>query len=383
MKLAHAVQNRLLPLSPPPVGGAEIASVCRQSSDVGGDFHDWLALPGNRLCLAVGDVSGNGLPAALLMCAVMTGFRNEAAKGGSPGELLTRLNRHVHRMTRGESFVTMAVAMLETEGPAAGMITVASAGHLDPIHVKNRHAGEWAFSSLPLGITPDAVYRESARRLGKEDVLVFLTDGIVECRNDSGNLNGFDWILLRWSQPLQPDLPLASRIDAIMDELDGDYAPEDDRTLLALRWHGDDAARRCFALSGEYGAEMPILRETEAWIRRTLPGWPRLDDLLTVLSEMCLNAIEHGLLAETGKASPVQVHLSGEQIRIRVWDCGEREPVPAPETPPAEKWRRDPPRGWGLYLINRLADGFAFGCDHGIVYAEAVFTLDKQTREEC
>jgi serine phosphatase RsbU (regulator of sigma subunit)/anti-sigma regulatory factor (Ser/Thr protein kinase) len=383
MKLAHAVQNRLLPLSPPPVGGAEIASVCRQSSDVGGDFHDWLVLPGNRLCLAVGDVSGKGLPAALLMCAVMAGFRSEAAKGGSPGDLLTRLNRHVHRMTRGESFVTMAVAVLDTEGPAAGTVTVASAGHLDPIHVSNRHAGEWAFSSLPLGITPDAAYRESARRLGKGDVLVFLTDGIVECRDDSGHLNGFDWILGRLSQPVPSALPLASRVDAIMDELDGGYAAEDDRTLLALRWHGDDAMRRCFRLIGEYGAEKPILRETEAWIRRTLPEWPRVDDLLTVLSEMCLNAIEHGLLAETGRSSPVQVHLTGEAIRIRVWDCGDRQPAPAPEVPPADKWRQDPPRGWGLYLINRLADGFGFGCDNGLVYAESVFKLDKQAREEC
>lgn len=238
LKLAQAVQRKLLPDMIPQVKGLELAYSCRQCHEVGGDFYDWIPIGPDRYCAAIGDVSGKGLPAALLMTAVMTGLRIQAAKGGGPSEILTRLNYHVHQITQGKGYVTMGLAIIEA---AEGEVNVgyASAGHLDPYLIRDGTVTEWSGGSLPLGIAPGERYQERQEKLSPRDILVLYTDGIVENRPVSGDESGFDRLerqLLRGAREHNLQVQLLELIEGM--ELSDERHAMDDQTLLMIKRTG-------------------------------------------------------------------------------------------------------------------------------------------------
>jgi serine phosphatase RsbU (regulator of sigma subunit) len=243
IKLAYAVQSRILPRVLPQPDGVRLSVFCRQILEVGGDFYDVLELGENRYILAIGDVSGKGLPAALMMSAVMAGLRNEAGAGGGSAEMLARLNRHIFQMTGGKGYTTMALAVLELSDGGA-VLDYASAGHMDPYLIRGKRAAALEGSSLPLGIAPDTDYRAIRVELRKGDILAMYTDGMVEAQDADGQMAGFE----RWEEELgklAPDKPLEEELQALLDRWsnggtreDQGIAPaplQDDRTVLLIR----------------------------------------------------------------------------------------------------------------------------------------------------
>ncbi len=242
LKLAYRVQNRLLPKHFPVIEGMELAVFCQMCQEVGGDFYDLIALGGRRYCIAIGDVSGKGLPAALLMTAMMTGLRAEAARGGTAGDMLSRLNAHVYRMTQGKQYATLGVAVVDLSGEAVEL-EYASAGHLDPYLIRKGQAMAWQFSSFPLGMSPEERYEVVRHRIDDGDIFVLYTDGIIEQGADSGAMLGFDgWERrlrsIRPGRKLEEALAELSVLDTAADKEN----PDDDRTLLLIRWEGLPAA---------------------------------------------------------------------------------------------------------------------------------------------
>ncbi|GGG05639.1 PP2C family protein-serine/threonine phosphatase [Paenibacillus abyssi] len=237
LKLAYTVQNRLLPKDFPDMNGMEVAVSCQQCHEVGGDFYDVIPLAGQRYCVAIGDVAGKGLPSALLMSAMMTGLRTEAVKGGSAGDILTRLNRHVFQMTQGKLYTTLGLAILDL---SSGQVELdyASAGHLDPYLIRSGQVMEWQGSSYPLGMVWDERYQGTLHTLAPGDIFVLYTDGIIESRHASGSMLGFEW----WEQQLRqlsPGRELNEQVSEIIGSLEalGQEGPDDDRTLVLLKWH--------------------------------------------------------------------------------------------------------------------------------------------------
>lgn len=241
LKMACKVQNRLLPKQFPAIDGMELAVFCRMCQEVGGDFYDLIPLGGRRYCIAIGDVSGKGLPAALLMTAMMTGLRAEAARGGTAGDMLSRLNAHVYRMTQGKQYATLGVAIVDLNGEAVEL-EYASAGHLDPYLIRQGQAMAWQFSSYPLGMSPEERYEVVRHRIDDGDIFVLYTDGIIEQGGSSGDMLGFDG----WERRLRSIRPESRLEEALaelraMEEADDGANAEDDRTLLLIRW-GDVVA---------------------------------------------------------------------------------------------------------------------------------------------
>lgn len=251
LKLAYAVQNRLLPRTFPSIGGLEVAVSCEQCQQVGGDFYDLISLGEGRYCAAVGDVSGKGLPAALLMSAMMTGLRTEASRGGSAGEILTRLNRHVYQMTQGKLYSTLGLALLDVSSGSMEL-DYASAGHLDPYLVRDGQVIEWQLSSCPLGMFPEEEYSGTRHTIVPGDIFVLYTDGVIESGYETGSMLGFEW----WEQQLR-QLRQDRELEAILADLIGKLqtAEEedsvDDRTIVLLRWDGAGMAQRGAADSSE------------------------------------------------------------------------------------------------------------------------------------
>jgi len=189
LRLAQEVQRRLLPAAQHEIGCFRIACHARPAREVGGDLYDVLRLSDRMFAIAIGDVSGKGMSAALVMSAVMTLFRSEARRGGTAGEMMTRLNRQLSETLRGSMMVTLGIGLFDCR---AGTLSYASGGHLAPYVIARGSIRAHLFSSLPLGIDAEERYSEEQIALNPGECLVLYTDGVIERMNASGTMLGFE-----------------------------------------------------------------------------------------------------------------------------------------------------------------------------------------------
>ncbi len=174
----------LVPEDVPAIPGFSIASIYKPATELGGDFYQVIPLQDGAALVVVGDVSGKGLKAAMVVSLIVGTLRTLADYTQEPAEILRGLNRRLIGRTQG-GFATCVVLRIEANGNAA----IATAGHFAPF----RDGKELPLDgALPLGIVPEAEYDEIVFRLHEDETLTFYTDGIVEARNAQGQLFGFD-----------------------------------------------------------------------------------------------------------------------------------------------------------------------------------------------
>jgi hypothetical protein len=181
---ARQVQLVLLPDQLDQCPGFHIESFYRPADEVGGDFFQQISDPKWGMLVVIGDVSGKGLSAAMIVSVLVGAIRAEAAHGATPAALLKSLNDRMLGRPHG-GFVTCLAAWLSNEG----LLTIANAGHLPP-YLNGQELS--VYSSLPLGILPQAEYEQITLQLNPGDQLTFLSDGVVEAQSPSGELFGFD-----------------------------------------------------------------------------------------------------------------------------------------------------------------------------------------------
>jgi hypothetical protein len=184
MESARTVQQVLVPNEIPPVPGFAIHCVYKPAGQVGGDFFQVIPLPSGGVLIAVGDVSGKGMPAAMMVSLLVGTFRTLAHYTQSPSEILSAMNRRMLSRSRG-GFTTCIVLRIESQGA----MTVANAGHLAPYLAGQEIAVENGF---PLGISAEATYTDVSMQLPAGVQLTLYSDGVVEARARSGELFGFD-----------------------------------------------------------------------------------------------------------------------------------------------------------------------------------------------
>ena len=193
LEAARDIQARLTPAVPSSLAGLEAGAVLRPSTMVGGDFFDILPM-GERIAVAIGDVSGKGIPAALLMVMVRTLLREIARGLSEPAEVLARLNASLCRDMPPSMFVTMVLAVLFPG--RVGRVALASAGHPEPILVRKGVAPKpVSVGGMILGVFDEAVFEEAEVDLEPGDSLVFLTDGVIEVPGADGTRAGLDRVL--------------------------------------------------------------------------------------------------------------------------------------------------------------------------------------------
>jgi len=190
LSVAHQVQRGFLPSTSPTIGGYEFFQFYAPAHELGGDYYDYVFLPGERLAVVVGDVSGKGIAASLLMARLSAETRFFLASEPTPGAAVGRLNRVFCDSSWEDRFVTMLVCVLD---PARGEITVVNAGHMAPL--LRSASGEVEpvapdESRLPLGVDESTVYPQHTRRLAPGECFALFTDGITEAMNGDGELYG-------------------------------------------------------------------------------------------------------------------------------------------------------------------------------------------------
>ena len=224
-----ALQRSLLPARPPSVPGLDVAAryVPGAEIGVGGDWYDLFVLPSGLIGIAIGDVAGSGLRAAVVMGRIRSALRAYALETADPADVLTRLDRKVQLFEPG----AMATALYAVLDPATGRLTMSSAGHLPPL------VAPWAGRlrrmtippDLPLGAYPGAARRNTDGRLPTDACLFLYTDGLVE-RRDASIAIGMDLLM---------DALTCAPADTVcataMATMFADRAASDDVAILAVR----------------------------------------------------------------------------------------------------------------------------------------------------
>lgn len=241
LALARDIQQGLLPAVPP--WRSELLSIYGRSlpaSEVGGDFYSYMALPDGRAAVAIGDISGKGVAAALLMALTSSTLESQAHFLDHPAAMLKAL--HEALRPRLEANHMNAAIMVAVFSADARSVTIANAGMIAPLLARCAPA-ELAGCSfidvggLPIGTPLSSLYQEVTIALAPGDTLILLSDGIVEAHNDLGQIYGFER-LEALVAALPPDLEVFELVEQIIRsvlEFAGNAEPHDDITIIATR----------------------------------------------------------------------------------------------------------------------------------------------------
>ena len=234
LKRAAALQQALLPTEPRIVGCIEIAGRNVPSLDVGGDYFDFVDSTEGKLVVALGDVAGKGMPAALLMTHLAASVRAQVETERPLLEIMSRLNRSIHHNVRGERFITLFVAEVDTQ---SGAVTYVNGGHNPPYLL--RASGEFETlteGGLLLGIMPEAPYASGAVQLRSGDILTLYSDGVTEAWNSDEVEFGDERLMefLRQSRSMRPEEMVDALIQRVR-EFSRPGKPTDDVTVVVMR----------------------------------------------------------------------------------------------------------------------------------------------------
>jgi serine phosphatase RsbU (regulator of sigma subunit)/predicted ester cyclase len=190
LRVARSIQQASLPEQVPQLEGWQITPFYRPAREVGGDFYDFLELEDGRLGLVVGDATGKGVPAALVMASARSMLRAIAQALGStsPGDVLGRVNDALFIDIPANMFVTCFYAILD---PKSGSLSYANAGHDLPYLWRGGEAEELRARGMPLGLMPGMSYEEKEIELDAGEGVLFYTDGLVEAHDPKGVMFGF------------------------------------------------------------------------------------------------------------------------------------------------------------------------------------------------
>src|SRR5215204_2835815 len=188
LRVARSIQHASLPKELPPLQGWQISPYYRPAREVGGDFYDFHLLPEGRLGLVVGDATGKGVPAALVMSTTCGMLRLAAQSYSSPGEMLGRVNEALFPYIPPNMFVTCFYALLD---PESGLLRYANAGHDLPYLHHDGDAEELRARGMPLGLMPAMSYEEKETTLHVGEAALLYSDGLVEAHDPQGEMFGF------------------------------------------------------------------------------------------------------------------------------------------------------------------------------------------------
>jgi phosphoserine phosphatase RsbU/P len=234
LQLAREIQQRFQPTAPPAVPGYELQGISFPSYQIGGDYYDFILCADGRLVVALGDVSGKGTSAALLMSSLHAAVHAQVASCRSITESIGAVNRYLADNTPANRFVTLFYAELD---PQTGSLSFINAGHNPPLIA---HEGgtleQLAAGGLPLGIVPDFDYREGRTQLRHGDVLVAYSDGVTETQNPKGEEFG----TLRLQEVISQNIErsaaaIRDKIEAALSAFAQGTPAVDDITLLIVK----------------------------------------------------------------------------------------------------------------------------------------------------
>jgi serine phosphatase RsbU (regulator of sigma subunit)/predicted ester cyclase len=234
LRVAQRIQQALLPKELPLLDDWDIVPYYQPAREVGGDFYDFLTLPDGRMGVIIGDVSGKGIAAALVMANTQSVLRAVARRGDiAPGQVLAEANEVLYAYIPSNMFVTCFCGILN---PESGRFTYANAGHNPPLRQHGGKAIDLRATGMPLGLMLGMYYEEKETVLLPGDGVLFYSDGLIEAHNQEREMLGSH----RLRDLLKEHTPGAKHLTAYMVAELGRFTgeqweQEDDITLVALQ----------------------------------------------------------------------------------------------------------------------------------------------------
>ena len=380
VRLAQHIQQQFLPAAPPRLPGWTIDAHYRPTRTVGGDFYDFIELPGHTLGIVIGDVTGHGVAAAMLMSAARTLVRSMARTQAAPGDVLFRANAELLPDRPSDMAVTCLYGVLDLE---SGRLCFANAGHLPP-HVGGvAGAGTLEASGLPLGLIDGERYEEHSVELAPGDELLLYSDGVTEARDAAGELFG----LARLRETLAGAPAAAGTFadgSALLREAVAAFAGGrelgDDVTIVRIRRDAPVRLIDSFTVPSTLGREVDAADRVVARARAWGLGEERLDALRQAAAEATMNAMEHGNRLDPSLSVTITVGASAAELVLTVSDAGGARPMRTAPVPDIEEKiaGRQAERGWGTLLIARAADDVRVHADGGGRAIELVFRREAE-----
>ncbi len=232
LRVARSIQEASLPKEVPTLEGWQISPLYRPAREVGGDFYDFHLLSEGRVGLVVGDATGKGVPAALVMSTTCGMLRLAAQSSSSPGEMLQRVNETLFPYIPPNMFVTCFYAILD---PKSGSLTYANAGHDLPYLCRNGEAEELMARGMPLGLMPGMSYKEKETLLQAGEAALLYSDGLVEAHDPKGEMFGFPRLRARVAEHGGERELGEYLLEELYSFVGEGWEQEDDITLLTLR----------------------------------------------------------------------------------------------------------------------------------------------------
>ena len=366
LRVARVVQQTLLPKELPELDGWQVAAYWQPAQAVSGDFYDFIALPDGNLGVVEADVTGKGVPAALVMAATRGILRVAAEQDpASPGKVLAHVNDLLCPDLPPSMFVTCLYGVLN---PATGRFVFANAGHNLPTKRTADAVVELRATGMPLGLLPEMTYDEHEAMLEPGEIILIYSDGLVEAHNPQGEMFSFPR-LRTLAGGLGSGADLIEQLrGALADFVGPGWEQEDDVTFVTLERTSPPLPRRERGPGGEVLAGFTVAsttdNEREAMERVAAAvaglGLPadRLERLKTAVGEATMNAMEHGNRYDPEKPVAIQVRADADELIVSISDHGGGQPIPEVDTPDLEAKLAglQSPRGWGLFLIRSMVD---------------------------
>jgi anti-anti-sigma factor len=339
-QVATTLQRALLPADVPQIPGLRVDAAymaATRASDVGGDWYDVFRLPDGHLCIAIGDVVGHGLQAAVIMGQVRQAIRTAALEGHEPAKVLTLAN-HVLALNRQEGMTT---AIVGTFDPLRLTFTYAAAGHPAPIVADGSDVITLTSGGLPLGFSEAATPPTRTVQLSPGALLVLYTDGLIEYRRDA--LAGHAALVAAVRE--EQTAVSADPAQRILDRLLSGTQPRDDIAIVTLALAAGPVDRLDVVLPAE-PSSLRLVRHALAQLSAGVGlDERRAFDLNVAVGEAVNNVVEHAYGAATGTIR-LRALREDSMLRIEIEDVG--------------RWRPDRPNnpgGRGFNLMRALTDG--------------------------
>ncbi len=355
LKIASAIQMAMLPKSLNAEHDTLHSSIDLYASltparEVGGDLYDYFLRAG-RLFFCIGDVSGKGVPASLLMAVMRAMFRGETRRAESAAAIVDTMNRNLSEEYTSGYFVTMFVGILDL---TTGHLDYCNAGHEPPLILKRQPSVLNCKRNLPVGALSDWTYEGQQAQLEAGDMLFLYTDGLSEAQNTAGQLLGKDRIRqLAAEHTADTAKQLVNIMEAEVHRHANGARQNDDITLLAIKWQP--------SLTAHLSSSMTDIGRVEPFVRQaaSLAGLNDREQkkLRLAVEEAVANIINHGQATTITLLATVE----DEKLQLTIDDDG--QPFdPTAESPtdlsvPADE---RPPGGMGVILIHKMADSLAY-----------------------
>ncbi|MCK4914123.1 MAG: SpoIIE family protein phosphatase [Planctomycetes bacterium] len=195
MRLAGIIQRRMIPKQAPKIAGLDISAAYIPCFNVGGDFYDFIPIDKNRIAIAIADVIGKGIPAAIMMSmfrAAVRAYTDTDCRDGIISRIIDKLNKMACRECRDGEFVTLFYAVIDAEKKS---ITYCNCGHEPTVLIRNGRVKDLQKGGLVLGVLSKAEYQIETLQLKQDDCLLFYTDGLIDTANFDGDLWGRERML--------------------------------------------------------------------------------------------------------------------------------------------------------------------------------------------